>query len=199
MHEKLASIYIDSGKHDKADATFEQIVANKAFRASPDVWLNYANFLMDTAKALVRARSLLSRALQSVPTNEHRLLTAKFAALEFHSLQGDPERGRTIFEGLVSEWPKWGSGWDMWVDLERARGTHAQGKDTKADAKNRVRALYGRMAGQKMKKRRAKFVFKRWLEFEEAEGDVKSTERVKALAKEYVESQQAKGGDEMEE
>ena len=199
MHEKLASIYIDSGKHDKANGIFENIVGNKTFRASPEVWLNYANFLMDTLKSPLRARALLSRALQSVPTNGHRLLTAKFAALEFRSPQGDTERGRTIFEGLVSEWPKWSSGWDMFVDLERSRMSHAQPGEAKVDARAKVRALYERMASQKMKNRRAKFLFKRWLEFEEAEGDAKSTERVKAVAKAYVEAQQAKGGNNDEE
>ena len=199
MHEKLASIYIDSGKHDKADAVFEKIVGNKTFRASPDVWLNYATFLMSTLKAPLRARSLLSRALQSISTNEHRSLTAKFAALEFHSPQGDSERGRTIFEGLVAEWPKWTSGWDMWIDLESSRMSHAIDGDAKNEAVEKVRALFERTAVQKMKKRRAQYVFKRWLEFEEAEGNEKTAERVKALAKDYVEAQMAKGGDDMEE
>lgn len=199
MHEKLASIYIDSGKHEKADAIFEKIVGNKTFRASPLVWLNYATFLMDTLKAPLRARSLLSRALQSVPTNEHRLLTAKFAALEFRSPQGESERGRTIFEGLVAEWPKWASGWDMWIDLESSRMSHANNDEAKVEGKANVQALFERIASQKMKKRRAQYVFKRWLEFEEAEGNEKTIERVKALASEYVEAQKAKGGDEMEE
>ncbi|KAK1079117.1 rRNA biogenesis protein rrp5, partial [Friedmanniomyces endolithicus] len=82
-----------------------------------------------------RGRSMLSRALQSIPTNEHRLLTAKFAALEFHSSHGYSERARTIFEGLITEWPKWSSGWDMWVDLERSRlGQLAEG-DGKREAR----------------------------------------------------------------
>ena len=200
MHEKLASIYIDSGKHEKADEMFEKIVANKTFRASPEVWLNYGSFLMDTLKAPPRARALLSRALQSIPTNEHRHLTAKFAALEFRSQQGDTERGRTIFEGLVSEWPKWASGWDMFVDLERAQVAGSSSEEAKKEARERVRAVFQRIAAGKMKKRRAKFVFKKWLEFEKAEGNEKSADRVEALAREWIESQQAKGGDEdMEE
>ncbi|KXL41438.1 hypothetical protein M433DRAFT_157435 [Acidomyces richmondensis BFW] len=199
MHEKLASIYIDSGKHEKADKIFERIVGNKNFRASPEVWLNYATFLMNTLKEPARARPLLSRALQSVPTNEHRLLTAKFAALEFHSAEGDAERARTIFEGLVTEWPKWASGWDMWVDLERSRLAHIDAVEAKEEQKRKVRALFERMAAQKMKKRRAKFVFKRWLEFEENEGDGKSAERVKGLAKEWVQSQHAKDEEDAED
>ncbi|KAK3635594.1 rRNA biogenesis protein rrp5 [Elasticomyces elasticus] len=199
MHEKLASIYIDSGKYGRADAIFERIVANKAFRASPDVWLNYATFLMGNMKDPARGRSMLSRALQSIPKEKNRPLTAKFAGLEFHSSQGDPERGRTIFETLIEQWPTWSSGWDMWVDLERSRLSQITAADEKLEAKEQVRTLYERMTAQKMKKRRAKFVFKRWLEFEEKEGGPKTVERVKTLAKEFVERLQATGGDEMEE
>ena len=193
MHEHLAAIYINAKKQDKANAVFERMVANKEFRASPALWLNYATFLLNNFNDAARARSMLSRSLQSVPTNEHRLLTAKFASLEFHSKHGDPERGRTIFEGLFSEWPKWSSGWDMWVDLEQARLSHVatkgskEQKEERKEGREKVRALYERMAGQKMKKRRAKFVFKRWLEFEEKEGDAKGVERVKGLAREFVE------------
>ncbi|KAK3623162.1 rRNA biogenesis protein rrp5 [Elasticomyces elasticus] len=199
MHEKLASIYIDSGKYGRADAIFERIVANKAFRASPDVWLNYATFLMGNMKDPARARSMLSRALQSIPKEKNRPLTAKFAGLEFHSSQGDPERGRTIFETLIEQWPTWSSGWDMWVDLERSRLSQITTADEKLEAKEQIRTLYERMTAQKMKKRRAKFVFKRWLEFEEKEGGPKTVERVKTLAKEFVERLQATGGDEMDE
>lgn len=199
MHEKLASIYINSGRYDKADAIFERIVGNKTFRASPEVWLNYASFLMNTLQAPDRARALLTRALKSVPINEHRQLTAKFASLEFHSPCGDTERGRTIFESIISEWPKWSSGWDMWADLERSQLSQVSSADEKKEAKDRVRALFERVSAQKMKKRRAKFVFKKWLEFEEHEGTERDVERVKALAKEFVERMASGAADEGDE
>lgn len=142
---------------------------------------------MTTLSAPSRARALLQRATQSVPASQHRLLTAKFGALEFQSPHGDPERGRTIFEGLLSTFPKKWDLWDMFVDLEKAKGE-----------KENVRRLFERMAGTRMKGRRAKFVFKRWLEWEEGNGDAKSVERVKARAAEYVEGLK-KGGEEGEE
>ncbi|QIW94506.1 hypothetical protein AMS68_000024 [Peltaster fructicola] len=194
MHEKMASIYIDAGKHDKADAIFERIIGNKTFRASPEVWLNYATFLLSQLRQPERAHALLPRALQSVSKSEHRLLTAKFAALEFRTTSGDAERGRTIFEGLMSEWPKWTAGWDMWVDIERARAQ----KDGTLESLDRVRKLYERISQAGMKKKRAKFVFKKWLEFEEAHGSVKGQDRVKASAREFVEKLQSKNDDEEE-
>lgn len=177
IHEKLASIYIDSGKLDKADAIFDRIVANKSFRAVPDVWLNYATFLMTSLNQSDRARQLLPRALKSVPKPEHRLLTAKFAALEFRSSNGDPERGRTIFENLVGEWPKWTQGWDMWVDIEIGKGEV-----------EKARQLFERMTGEgaRIRKRRARFVFKRWAEFEQRVGTQRDVERVEGRAKEWV-------------
>jgi len=176
LHERLASIYIDSGKHDKAEDLFQRMTKIKDITAAVGFWSNYAAFLMTTMNKPDEARKLLQRAMQSVPQFEHVQLTTKFGALEFHSRNGDAERGRTIFEGLLSTFPKRWDLWDQFVDLERAKG----------ESEN-VRALFERMAGAKMKPRRAKFVFKRWLAFEEKEGDNKRIEKVNAVARDYVE------------
>ena len=138
-------------------------------------WMNYATFLLTTRNKADSARALLMRAMQSVDESNHRTLTAKFGALEFTSPNGETERGRTVFEGLLSTWPKRTDLWDMYVDLERSHG----GQDN-------VRQLYERMSKMKMKKRRARFVFKKWLEFEESVGKPADVDRVKALAADYV-------------
>ncbi|CAK3974397.1 rRNA biogenesis RRP5 [Lecanosticta acicola] len=191
IHEKLVSIYIDSGKYDKAQGIYERILGKKEFRAAPQVWLNYATFLMDKLNTPDAARALLVKAMHSVPKPEHRLFVAKFGALEFRSPNGLPERGRTVFEELLAVHPGWSSGWDMFVDLERSRlASHKE--PGQAD---KVRSLYERMAAKRMKKRRAKFLFKRWLEFEEGQKDAKQVERVKALAKDYVAKLQSAGDD----
>ena len=156
------------------------MMKHKAITANPSYWLNYATFLMTTLSSAARARALLPRALQSVSQMHHRQLTSKFGALEFQSPNGDPERGRTIFEGLLDSFPKRADLWDMFVDLEKAHG----------DAGN-VRDLFERMSGTRMKKRRATFVFKRWLEFEETRGDPKSVERVKSKAAAYEQERDA--------
>ncbi|KAF2453144.1 hypothetical protein BDY21DRAFT_374961 [Lineolata rhizophorae] len=173
IHQRLASIYIDSGKHDKADALFQTMTKRKELSVSPSFWLNYATFLLSTLNEPARARALLQRAAQSVPKDKHRLLTSKFGALEFQSPNGDPERGRTIFEGLLDAWPKRGDLWDMFVDLEIARG---------GDQDN-VRRLFERMTSGKMKKKRAAYTFKRWLKWEEKVGgkNSKGAARVRAL------------------
>jgi len=126
--------------------------------------------------APARARALLQRAMQSVPEAQHRQLTTKFASLEFKSPNGDAERGRTIFEGLISAWPRKGDLWDVYLDLEKARG----------DQEN-VRSLFERMTRLKMKKRRGEIVFKRWIEWERSVGNEKGAEKVEKLEKEWAE------------
>ena len=178
IHERLISIYIQSGHHSKADDLFQTTI--KKHGKSPDLYLNYATFLMTTLAAADRARALLPRAMQSLPSHTHLALTSKFAQLEFTSSNGDPERGRTLFETLLAKWPKRLDLWNVLLDLEMKQGE-----------KEVIRRLFERVTGSglSLKPRKARFFFKKWLEYESREGDGKSQERVKALAADYVKAQ----------
>ena len=178
IHERLISIYIQSGHHSKADDLFQKTI--KKHGKSPDLHLNYANFLMTTLGAADRARALLPRAMQALPSHTHLALTSKFAQLEFTSADGDPERGRTLFETLLAQWPKRLDLWNVLLDLEIKRGD-----------KEVIRRLFERVTGSgpSLKPKKAKFFFKKWLGYEGREGDGKSQERVKALAADYVRAQ----------
>jgi rRNA biogenesis protein RRP5 len=180
LHERLATIFIETGKYDKAEDIFARMTKIKDLTATESFWLNYATFLMTTLNRPDAARALNQRALQSVDTSLHLHLTAKFAALEFRSPNGGAERGRTIFEGLLNTYPGKAELWDQFVDLEKAKG----------ETRN-VRGLFERMVAGKMKPRRAKYVFKRWVEFEEALGEKKHAEKVRRLAEEWVEKRRA--------
>ncbi|KAI9785381.1 MAG: rRNA biogenesis protein rrp5 [Geoglossum umbratile] len=173
IHERLTSIFIQSGKNEKADALFQTMI--KKFSQSPRVWLNYATFLFDNHSSPASARALLSRATQALPTHTHLDLTSKFAQLEFKCRGGDPERGRTIFEGLLTTFPKRLDIWSVLLDLEVKQGDQEQ-----------VRRIFGRVLGLGLRAKKAKFFFKRWLEIEEKWGDGKSVDAVKAKAAEYV-------------
>ena len=178
IHERLISIYIQSGKRSKADDLFQATL--KKHSQSPDLYINYATFLITTLSAPDRARALLPRAMQALPQYTHLALTSKFAQLEFNSPNGEPERGRTIFETLLSQWPKRLDLWNVLLDLEMKQGDQAV-----------IRHLFERVTGSgtHLKARKAKFFFKKWLAYEEKSGDIKSQERVKALAAEYVRAQ----------
>ncbi|KAF2826020.1 nucleic acid-binding protein [Ophiobolus disseminans] len=182
IHERMIKIYLSSGKVEKADSLYQSMTKNKSFTPDPNFWLGYASFLMDVATppSPTRARALLQRATQSVPSPQHRHLTQKFAALEFKSPNGDAERGRTIFEGLVSTWPKKFDVWDVYLSLEMGHGSQGN-----------VRDLFERMS-KVGKKKRAATLFAKWAEWEDSVGNKKGVERVRALESQWKEAKESK-------
>lgn len=183
MHLPLKVSTLMLTLNQKADSLYQSMMKKKSFTPDPAFWLGYATFLMDVLSppSPTRARALLQRATQSVPAAQHRYLTQKFAALEFKSTNGDAERGRTIFEGLVSTYPKKGDVWDVYIELERAHGSEES-----------VRALYERAAKAGGKGKRVKSVFGKWAEWESSLGNVKGVERVKALEGQWREERAGK-------
>ena len=173
IHERVTSIYIQSAKLDKAADLFQTMV--KKFAQDPKIWINYATFLFETAEDPEKARQLLPRALLTLPPFAHVDITSKFAQLEFRTKTGLPERGRTIFEGLLDSSPKRVDLWNVLIDLE----THLGNKD-------QIRQLFERIVAGKVKSKQAKFFFKRWLAFEGKEGDERSADAVKARAAEWA-------------
>lgn len=182
----------------KADELFQTAFKKKVFQSAVN-YHNYANFLFDTMAAPERGRALLPRALQALPSHTHVDITSKFGQLEFRSPNGDVERGRTVFEGLLSSFPKRADIWNVLLDLEIKAGDQEQ-----------VRRLFERVLGtrstkkgaaaapaegsKKLKPKQARFFFKKWLAFEEKlaeeRGNEKMVEEVKARAAEYVKSLQ---------
>lgn len=176
----------------KADELFQTALKKKVF-ASSKFYVNYASFLFDTMADPERGRALLPRALQSLPSTTHVETTSKFAQIEFRSENGDVERGRTVFEGLLSSFPKRVDLWNILLDLEIKNGDAEQ-----------VRRLFERVLGirdnkkggpaieasKKVRPKQARFFFKKWLAFEEKLGNDKMVEDVKAKAAEYIKAVQ---------
>lgn len=186
----------------KADELF-QTALKKKISNTPKFFLNYASFLFDSMAAPDRARSLLPRALQSLPSHTHVELTSKFGQLEFRSPNGDVERGRTVFEGLLSSFPKRVDLWNVLLDLEIKNGDAEQVRRLFErvlgirDAKKGAAAAVATPtdASKKLRPKQAKFFFKKWLSFEEKlaaanGGDEKMVEEIKARAADYVKSLQ---------
>ena len=190
----------------KADDLFQTALKKKIFHQSPKFFINYITFLFDSMASPERGRALLPRALQSLPRHTHIETTSKFGQLEFRSPNGDIERGRTVFEGLLSSFPKRIDLWNVLLDLEIKSAGVSDGKDGSVD---QVRRLFERVlgirdvrksgaasvgdgGGGKVKPKHAKFFFKKWLDYEERlsrlEGvrNEKMIEDIKARAAEYV-------------
>lgn len=150
---------------------------------SPNVWVNYAHFLHVTKNEPERARALLPRATQQHGHNQN--LISRFAALEFRSPNGEPERGRTMFEGLLATWPKKGDLWSQLLDLEIA--VSGDGADPVA-----VRDVFERRTKVKgLKPKQAENWFRRWTEWE-AKRDPNAKEKIMAKARDWIATHKAK-------
>ncbi|KAG5915229.1 hypothetical protein E4U42_000096 [Claviceps africana] len=184
VHERLASIYIQSEKLKLADELFESML--KKFGAKvPNVWTNYAHFLFVTMGQPPRARALLPRAMQQLDKHHHQGIVSRFAALEFRSANGEPERGRTMFEGLLAAYPKKGDLWNQLADLEMGVAGSGSGSGAKTDA-TAVRDVFERRTRVKgLKPQQAEKWFRRWSAWEE-KLDPKGKERVTARAQDWA-------------
>ncbi|KAH3669200.1 hypothetical protein WICMUC_005039 [Wickerhamomyces mucosus] len=171
MHQKLVSIYIISEKFDKANSLFRTIT-KKFGRSSVAVWVSFGSYLLDRGEA-EKAHEILADALNALHKRDHIEVVRKFAQLEF--VKGDAEQGRTLFEGLISDVPKRIDIWNVYIDQE-----------IKKDEKKKVEELFERVFTKKITRKQAKFFFGKWLSFEEAKGDTKGADHVKAKAQEYV-------------
>lgn len=145
----------------------------------PSVWTNYAHFLFVTMGQPPRARALLPRAMQQLDKHHHQSIVSRFAALEFRSPNGEPERGRTMFEGLLAAYPKKGDLWSQLLDLEMG----VAGADADVTA---VRDVFERRTRVKgLKPQQAEKWFRRWSAWEE-KLDPKGKERVMAKAQDWA-------------
>lgn len=163
---------------------FEAMVKKFGSQA-PSVWLNYAHFLHVTMSEPGQARALLPRATRQLGDKHSQNIISRFAALEFRSPNGEPERGRTMFEGLLAAWPKKGDLWSQLLDLEL--GITGEGADPTA-----VRDVFERRTRVKgLKPQQAEKWFRRWASWEE-KIDPKGKDKVMAKAQDWAATFKAK-------
>lgn len=91
---------------------------------------------------------------------------------------GNQERGRTMFENLISTYPKKLDIWGVYLDQEIAAG------DLEATRRLFERAITLTLSSKKMK-----FLFKKYMTFEAQHGDEAGVEHVKEAARQYVSKQ----------
>ena len=128
VYTQLAAIYGQSGKASEAEKIFKVMV--RKFGMEKEVWVKFAIFYFKSNK-LNDGRFLLQRSKQSLEEREHVDIATKFAQIEFRcfglhlnfvqprpfsSRYGDPERGKTLFETILSNFPRRTDLWSVYVD-----------------------------------------------------------------------------------
>lgn len=175
MHLALVGIHERAGRLSEAEQLLKK--AEKRFGYSVKVWMRHVEHILTAHKgegAGATIQQLLSRAFQSLPRRKHVKATFRTALLEFK--QGSAERGRTVFESLVRNYPKRVDIFNAYVDQEVKKGDI-----------DRARALLERGTALSLPAKKMKAIFKKYLEVEKEHGDEENVERVKAKAFEFVE------------
>lgn len=157
--------------------------ATRKFKDSKKVWIamGQAQFASGDLK---NARRTLDRALMSTEKRQHVPVILKFAQLEFKF--GSSERGRTVFESLVGNFPKRADLWGIYLDMETGQCRQSEGEELKM-AIERTRKLFERRTQLDLSSKSMKSGFKKWLEFEKTFGGKEEEKEVKNRARAYVE------------
>lgn len=98
--------------------------------------------------------------------------------LEFK--HGNPENGRTMFEGIVSNYPKRMDIWAIYMDME---SKHGQGNETQA------RHLFERCLNNEhilKKPKKMKLVFQKYMEYESKMGNKSNLAKLRERVEEYL-------------
>ncbi|KAJ1977534.1 rRNA biogenesis protein rrp5 [Dimargaris verticillata] len=172
IYIQLATIYERSNKTRLAEKTHLTLL--KKFSGSCKAWTLCGAFYL-RHRMSTKAHELLQRCIQVLPKRKHLKAISRFGIMEFK--EGDPERGRTIFEGIISNHPKRLDLWSVFIDME-----------TKAQHLTNVRMLFQRVLALNLSTKKTKFFFKKWLAFEKKFGSIQDVEAVKQRALEYVQS-----------
>lgn len=115
---------------------------------------------------------------------------ANFAQLEYKL--GDPERGKTVFEGIVDSHPKRWDLWSIYIDMEASQVNIASLRYVTPPLTGRSltdcvpRNIFDRVLALKMTSHKAKSFFKKWLDLERRIGDEEGADAVKAKAVEWT-------------
>ncbi|RKP01659.1 hypothetical protein CXG81DRAFT_1998, partial [Caulochytrium protostelioides] len=169
----VANVYEKKSDTEKAQQTYDQLI--KKCRDAPETWIQYGQFLFRQGQAKA-AQSQLEKALKSVDPVHHVALIQNFARSDY--VYGHREHGITLFESLISQYPKRTDIWNVYLDQE-ARGG--------AERLESVRRLYHRVLTNKLSTKKGKALFKKWLQYENQYGDAKGVDAVRQAALAYVE------------
>mmetsp|Transcript_7831 Transcript_7831/g.13130 ORF Transcript_7831/g.13130 Transcript_7831/m.13130 type:complete len:403 (-) Transcript_7831:59-1267(-) len=191
VYTALIDIYKSSQKFEYVEAIFKQLA--KKFHNSLDVWASYLEYLIETKKKkesdsqlqfllqdlqISEPKAVLQRALQALSKDQHVNIISKFGILEFK--HGSPENGRTMFEGIITNYAKRMDIWAIYMDMEIKYG---QGNVTQA------RHLFERCLAHPLiqkKPKKMKLAFQKYMEFESQQGNKKNLELLKERVEEYL-------------
>ncbi|KAL6523766.1 rRNA biogenesis protein rrp5 [Orobanche gracilis] len=170
VHLALLGVYERTEQYKLADELLDKM--SRKFKHSCKIWLRKIQSLLRRNSDGIQ--SVVNRALLSLPRHKHIKFISHTSILEFKC--GVPDRGRSMFEGMLREYPKRTDLWSIYLDQEIRLGDV-----------DLIRALFERAISLSLPPKKMKFLFNKYLVYEKSIGDEDRVEAVKKAAMDYVE------------
>ncbi|CAF1207825.1 unnamed protein product [Adineta steineri] len=175
VYQRLAcDVYEKNNQLEDANATFGLLV--KKFNKNKQAWLEYIMYLF-RHKQNEQAKAILDKSFASIPSTDHVEMINKFGQLEFK--YGDEERAKTLYEKLLSSYPKRTDLWSIYIDM-----LIKYDKDPLIVA----RSIFDRVLSLNIPPKKMKFLIKKYLQFEKQHGTTADVNRAKERITQYVNS-----------
>ncbi|XP_071873490.1 ribosomal RNA Processing 5 [Bombus fervidus] len=173
IYNHMLTVHVEAGRQIELEKTINTMIGK--FKHIPEIWFNCGEALIKMGLK-DKSRHIMQRALQSLPASEHVNLMVRFAIME--NKFGDKERAQTLFEQILSSYPKRVDIWSCYVDSL-----------VKSNDIDIARKVLERAVVQTLPPRKMKILFKKFINFEEQHGTQEDVIRVQQMAVEYVEKQ----------
>ncbi|XP_046478494.1 rRNA biogenesis protein RRP5 [Neodiprion pinetum] len=173
VYTHMLTLHANANRQAALDKTITTITGK--FKQNPLAWIESGIALLKM-RLKDRSRHIMQRALQSLPAHQHVDLMVRFAQLE--NKYGDKERAQTLFEKILSSYPKRVDVWSAYVDAL-----------IKSADIPIARQVLERAAAQTLPARKMKTIFKKYIAFEEHHGTAENVIKVQEMARNYIENQ----------
>ena len=171
VYSHMLTIHVEANRNYELEKIVNTMIPK--FKQNIESWTNCGAALLK-AGLKDKSRSIMQKALQSLPVNKHIDLMIKFA--HFENKFGEKERSQTLFEQVLSQYPKRLDVWSAYVDSVVKSG------DIEI-----ARKIFSRAISQTLPAKKMKIILKKYLNFEEIHGTTETVSNVQQLIVKYVE------------
>lgn len=171
VYTHMLTVHADSDRKAELEKLISTVIGK--FKQDSQTWIDCGAALLKVGMK-EKSRQIMQRALQSLPVSQHVNLLVRFANLE--NKLGDKERAQTLFENILSSYPKRVDVWSCYVDCL------IKSKDIEL-----ARKVLERACVQTLPPRKMKTLYTKFINFEEKNGTPEAVDRIRQMAADYVE------------
>ncbi|XP_015787684.1 protein RRP5 homolog [Tetranychus urticae] len=183
IYQNMIKIYEEDGKTELAEQVYRE--STKKFPLNKSLWVAFGKFYLKNGR-VTSFRDLFLRCINYMDKKEQLDLIVKFAQLECQ--YGDLERAKTMFEAALVNFPKRTDIWSTYIDLMIKYNLKEEEGIIRRDSIESIRLLFDRAIAIKIKEKKIRFLFQKYIDFEKRYGDEEKIAIINKKMSEYVDA-----------